>query len=83
MKEEIFLDILQQIADKLNSKPIEINVKDVKYDPIVFDHLKYLYDNKYFTAELIKEESGDIVRINPITLLPIGRQYLKELKAKT
>ncbi len=81
-EQEILVKILQQIADKNNSIPVYITIAGIKYDPVIFDHVKFLYDEGCFTANIIRSEDNEIAQILPKVLLRNGHRYLKELLTK-
>lgn len=79
---ELLIKILQAISGKSSSKPDNVFIIGYNYDPTVFEHINFLYENKYILAQIEKDEAGVIAQIYPTTLTSPGEKYLKQLLEK-
>ena len=71
---DIFVKILQNLA------LADYRCYDFTYE--YWDHVKELYEQKLFFAEVVRDEAGRMAQLNNIKLYRQGRQYLEELLTK-
>ena len=79
----IFIRALQIIKEKPDSTGQNtVMIPGYKYDPLVFNHLMFLYKEGYIKAWFNYDESDEVAQIFPTTITQKGEQFLNELLIK-